>query len=129
MANYHLRRRSYAFWVLSRVYWALSTLFAVGVVACSATAAVLTTQPNVEQYQSTILALSISSAILTSIKNVTGFAENSASCRDISRSLDTLANDYAKGRVTDAQTEKRIMAIRRRVPLGTCLFLRVTTEG
>lgn len=126
MASFHLRRRSYIFWLLSRVYWLLNTVFVTIIITCSAVAAVLTTQPDITVYQQPLLALSIVSAVLTGIKNATGFAENSATCRDISRSLDALANDHAKGRLTDAQTEKKILAIRRRVPLGTCMVLRVS---
>lgn len=126
MPNFNLRRRSYIFWLLSRFYWLISSIFVTVIITCSAVAAVLTTQPDITIYQQPLLALSIVSAVLTGIKNATGFAENSATCRDISRSLDALANDYAKGRLTDAQTEKKILTIRRRVPLGTCMFLRVS---
>lgn len=121
-----LRRRSYAFWIVSRFYWCVSMVCSITVVACGAVTAVLTTQPNIDQYQKTILALSVTGAVLTSLQSVTGFPENSATCRDISRSLDTLANDFSKGRVDELQTERRLLKIRRRVPIGTCLFLRIT---
>lgn len=125
MTPAELSRRSYAFWIISRVYWAVNALFAATIVSCSATAAVLSTQPPDDLDQKSILALSIVSAVVTSIKAASGFAENSQACRDVSRSLDALANDLRKGRLTELQTEKRLIAIRRRVPLGTCVFLRL----
>lgn len=125
MTPAELARRSYAFWIISRVYWAVNALFAATIVSCSATAAVLSTQPPDELDQKSILALSIVSAVVTSIKAASGFAENSQACRDVSRSLDALANDLRKGRLTELQMEKRLIAIRRRVPLGTCVFLRL----
>jgi len=125
MTPAELSRRSYAFWIISRVYWAVNALFAATIVSCSASAAVLSTQPPEEMEQKSILALSIVSAVVTSIKAASGFAENSQACRDVSRSLDALANDLRKGRLTELQTEKRLIAIRRRVPLGTCVFLRL----
>lgn len=125
MTAAELSRRSYAFWIISRVYWAVNALFAATIVSCSATAAVLSTQPPDDLDQKSILALSIVSAVVTSIKAASGFAENSQACRDVSRSLDALANDLRKGRLTELQTEKRLIAIRRRVPLGTCVFLRL----
>lgn len=125
MSASELSRRAYAFWIISRFYWCLNALFAVTIIASSATAAVLVTQPDIEQYQKSILALSVVSAVATGIKNASGFAENSQACRDVSRSLDVLANDLRKGRLNDLQTEKRLTQIRRRVPLGTCMFLRL----
>lgn len=125
MTAAELSRRAYAFWIISRFYWLVNALFAATIVSCSATAAVLSTQPPDELDQKSILALSIVSAVVTSIKTASGFAENSQACRDVSRSLDALANDLRKGRLTELQTEKRLIAIRRRVPLGTCVFLRL----
>lgn len=120
-----LSRRAYAFWIISRFYWLVNAAFAAVIVSCSATAAVLSTQPANELDSKSILALSITSAVVTSIKAASGFAENSQACRDVSRSLDALANDLRKGRLTELQCEKRLIAIRRRVPLGTCMFLRL----
>lgn len=125
MTANELSKRAYAFWIISRGYWLINAVFALIVITCSATAAVLVTQPDVEKYQKSILALTVTSAVATGIKNASGFAENSQACRDVSRSLDTLANDLRKGRLTDLQTEKRLISIRRRVPLGTCMFLRL----
>lgn len=125
MTAAELSRRAYAFWIISRFYWLVNALFAATIVSCSATAAVLSTQPPDELDQKSILALSIVSAVVTSIKTASGFAENSQACRDVSRSLDALANDLRKGRLTELQTEKRLIAIRRRVPLGTCVVLRL----
>lgn len=126
MTPAELSRRSYAFWIISRFYWAVNALFAATIVSCSASAAVLSTSQSVTSTdQKSILALSIVSAVVTSIKAASGFAENSQACRDVSRSLDALANDLRKGRLTELQTEKRLVAIRRRVPLGTCVFLRL----
>lgn len=125
MSSSDLSKRAYAFWIISRVYWLINALFALVVISCSGTAAALVTQSDVEKYQKSILALTITSAVATGIKNASGFAENSQACRDVSRSLDALANDLRKGRLTDLQTEKRLISIRRRVPLGTCMFLRL----
>lgn len=120
-----LSRRAYAFWIVSRVYWVVDTVLAATIVSCSAAAAVLSTQPVTELQQKSVLALSITSAVITSIKSASGLAENSQACRDVSRSLDTLAHDLRKSRLTELQCEKRLISIRRRVPLGTCLFLRL----
>lgn len=127
MTSSELARRAYAFWIISRAYWLVNAVFAVTIVSCSATAAVLSAQSQAlsDVDQKSILALSIVSAVVTSIKAASGFAENSQACRDVSRSLDALANDLRKGRLTELQCEKRLINIRRRVPLGTCLFLRL----
>lgn len=122
----NLRDKSFIFWLLSRFYWALSSLFVVSIIVCNAVAAGMAASPDFSSHQQSVLILSVISAILVGVKNVAGFAENSAVCRDISRSLDSLAQDYKKGRLNDDQVEKRIVSIRRRVPIGSCVFLRVS---
>lgn len=121
-----LSRRAYVFWLISRVYWVINALLAVSSVSCSATAAALSAQNTTMtlERQKTILALSIVSAVITSIKVAGGFAASSQACRDVSRSLDTLANDLRKGNINELKCEKRFINIRKRVPLGTCMFLR-----
>lgn len=117
-----LRTQSYAFYLASRVYYLADAALALTALVCSAVAAGLASTSA--DHNETIMGLSTTAAIVAGAKQFFGFADSSAVCRGISRDLDTLANDFTKGRISDEKLDRRIASIRRRVPVGSCVILR-----
>lgn len=117
-----LSRKSYWFFMFSRIYWLMDTFLTLIVLACNTTsAAILTSGSSNEE---ALLALAIVGAIVVGFKGLMGFGESSQVCRGVSRDLDTLANDLRKGRIDDAKVDKRIERLKRRLPAGSCVILR-----
>lgn len=110
--------------MLSRLYFAIDALFTLSILTCTTVAAGLSSTVNFEDYQNAILILSICSVILTGVKALFAFAESSQICRDVSRELDTMSNDLAKGRLNDSKVDKKITRLKKRLPAGSCLVLR-----
>lgn len=116
-----LARSSYAFAMLSRIYWLCATLAGVYCVVASSAAAYLSTQKNDEQ---AVLGLTTSVAVLSFLGRLYDPSENSAVCRSIARELDKLRSDLAHARLSEDQVSRRIAKLQRRVPVGSCVFLR-----
>lgn len=116
-----LARSSYAFAMLSRVYWLCATIAGAYAVVASSVAAYLSTQKNQE---SVVLGLTSSVAVLSFLGRLYDPSENAAVCRGIARELDKLKSDLAHSRLTEEQVSRRIASLQRRVPIGSCVFLR-----
>ena len=71
-----------------------------------------------------ILAFSITAAVLQTLNHTLGLAESAERCRSISRDLNRLDKDVRAGRVSDEQRDRKYSSIQRRVPVGTCMWLR-----
>lgn len=116
-----LSRQSYAFAMLSRFYWACAAIAGSYTVVASSIVAYLSQQKGYEQ---TVLGLSASVAVLAFLGRLYDPSENAAVCRGIARELDGLKNDLVHARRTEEAISRRIAKIQRRVPIGSCVFLR-----
>lgn len=122
-----LSRKSYWFFMFSRIYWLMDTFLTLIVLACNTTSAAILTSGSTNELarsEEALLALAIVGAIVVGFKGLMGFGESSQVCRGVSRDLDTLSNDLRKGRIDDAKVDKRIERLKRRLPAGSCVILR-----
>lgn len=117
-----LRAQSYGFYLMSRVYYLADAMLTLTALVCSSVAAGLASTGT--DHNTTIVGLSTATAITAGAKQFFGFADSSAVCRGISRDLDSLSNDFTKGRIDETKLDRRIASIRRRVPVGSCVILR-----
>lgn len=117
-----LSRKSYWFFMFSRIYWLLDIVLTLVVLGCNTTSAALLTSGS--DYQQAVLSLSIVAAIVVGFKGLMAFGESSQICRGVSRELDTMANDLKKGRIDDEKVDKKLERLKRRLPVGSCVVLR-----
>lgn len=121
-----LKSAACRFFLISRLYSIGNTIATILSLTLTCVAAGLATPAGQElkDANTIILAFSVSAAVLQGINHTLGLAESAERCRSISRDLNRLEKDVATGRVTDEQRDRKYAAIQRRVPVGTCMWLR-----
>jgi len=121
-----LKTAACRFFLISRLYSIGSTIATVLSLTLTCVSAGLATPAGQEltDANTIILAFSVSAAVLQGINHTLGLAESAERCRNISRDLNRLEKDVTAGRLTDEQRDRKYSAIQRRVPIGTCMWLR-----
>lgn len=121
-----LKSAACRFFLISRFYSIGATTATVLSLTLTCIAAGLATPAGQElkDANTLVLAFSVSAAVLQGINHTLGLAESAERCRTISRDLNRLDKDVTAGRLTDEQRDRKFSAIQRRVPIGTCMWLR-----
>lgn len=121
-----LRSAACRFFFISRVYSTAATASSIVALTLSCVAAGLATPAGQDLHDANamILAFSITAAVLQTLNHTLGLAESAERCRSISRDLNRLDKDVRAGRVSDEQRDRKYSSIQRRVPVGTCMWLR-----
>lgn len=121
-----LKTAACRFFLISRLYSMAASLAGVLSLTLTCIAAGLAT-PAGQQLNDAdvvILACSVTAAVLQGVSHTLGLAEAAERCRGISRDLNRLDKDVRAGRLSDEQRDRKYAAIQRRVPIGTCMWLR-----
>lgn len=121
-----LKSAACRFFLISRLYSMSATLAGVLSLTLTCVAAGLATPAGqqLSDADTVILACSVTAAVLQGVSHTLGLAEAAERCRSISRDLNRLDKDVRAGRLTDEQRDRKYSAIQRRVPIGTCMWLR-----
>jgi len=121
-----LKSAACRFFLISRLYSLGASCAAITSLTLTCAAAGLATPAGQEltAANTIILAFSVTAAVLQGVSHTLGLPEAAERCRGISRDLNRLDKDVQAGRLTDEQRDRKYAAIQRRVPVGTCMWLR-----
>lgn len=116
-----LSRQSYSFAMLSRLYWLAASFGGLFCVVASSLCAYFT---SIDAHPQAVVGLSCAVAAIGFLGRLYDPSESAATSRAIARELDRLRSDFAHGRLSEEQVARRVQKIQRRVPVGSCVFLR-----
>lgn len=119
-----LRSGAYRFFLISRVYSVAETILVISAIVLSCVAGGLSAIESNNKNKETIAACAITAAIVQTIVKTFNLASNAERCRVISRDLNRLDKEFTSGVIDVAKRDRRYAAIQKRVPIGTCMWLR-----
>lgn len=123
-----LRSAACRFFLISRIYSVADTVITVSAIILSCIAGGLSAQLSDDHARQervqTITICAICAAILQAISKTFSLASSAERCRTISRDLNRLDKDFTNGTITAEKRDSRYASIQKRVPVGTCMWLR-----
>jgi len=122
-----LKSAACRFFLISRIYSIADTVLTIAAIILSCVAGGLSAQLDSDKSKEriqTITICAITAAILQAISKTFSLATSAERCRTISRDLNRLDKEYSSGSITEAKRDQRYASIQKRVPVGTCMWLR-----